>query len=219
MTNKNEQKQAQDQQQEQAQNENKKSADSSVPQQDTLSASEAKSDNHTEESLAPEKQIEALQAELLQTKDRMMRALADAENTRKRALKERDEAGKFAIANFARDLLDFSDNFRRALKSLPEDTPAAIMEGLLAMDKELLSVFERHGITKIDPLDEIFDPNLHEVMFETPMPDKVAGQIIQVIEPGYVIKDRLLRAAKVGVARTSDDTPQTDPGAKVDIQG
>ena len=148
-----------------------------------------------------------------------MRALADAENTRKRAIKDRDDAGKFAIANFARDLLDFGDNFKRALKSLPEDTPPAVSEGLNAMDKELLSVFDRHGITQIDPMDEMFDPNFHEVMFEAPMPGKAAGQIIQVIEPGYVIKDRLLRAAKVGIAQATDDSTPSDPGAQVDIQG
>lgn len=176
------------------------------------------SDN-VEELLTPEKQIEALQTELLQAKDRTMRALADAENTRKRAIKDRDDAGKFAIANFARDLLDFGDNFKRALKSLPEDTPPAVSEGLNAMDKELLSVFDRHGITQIDPMDEMFDPNFHEVMFEAPMPGKAAGQIIQVIEPGYVIKDRLLRAAKVGIAQATDDSTPSDPGAKVDIQG
>lgn len=183
-------------------------------------AANAEQENsNVEELLTPEKQIEALQAELLHAKDRTMRALADAENTRKRAIKDRDDAGKFAIANFARDLLDFGDNFKRALKSLPEDTPPAVSEGLNAMDKELLSVFDRHGITKIDPMDEMFDPNFHEVMFEAPMPGKAAGQIIQVIDSGYVIKDRLLRAAKVGIAQATDDGAPTDPGAQVDIQG
>jgi molecular chaperone GrpE len=162
----------------------------------------------------PEEQITALQEELLQNRDRMMRALADAENTRKRALKERDDASKYAVASFARDLLDFGDNFRRALKSLPEDTPPAVLEGLQAMDKELLNVFDRHGIRKIEPLDEPFDANYHEVMFETPMPGKAAGIIIQVVEPGYVLNDRLLRAAKVGIAKAEDTN--RDPGAKID---
>jgi molecular chaperone GrpE len=162
-----------------------------------------------------EEQIAALQQELLDSRDRMMRALADSENTRKRALKDRDDAGKYAVSNFARDLLDFGDNFRRALKALPEDTPKAVSEGLEAMEKELLNVFDRHGIRKISPMDEPFDANFHEVMFEAPMPGKPAGTIIQVIEPGYVLNDRLLRAAKVGIAKADDST---DTGVKIDQQ-
>lgn len=179
---------------------------------------EESQENQEEEQkeLTPEEQVTALQEELLQNRDRMMRALADAENTRKRALKERDDAGKYAVANFARDLLDFGDNFRRALESLPEDTPKAVMDGLQAMDKELLATFDRHGIRKIEPLDEPFDANYHEVMFESPAPGKAAGTIIQVIEPGYVLNDRLLRAAKVGIAKAEEGTG--DPGAKIDQQ-
>lgn len=191
-------------------------------QDETPETNEAQDGAPAEEprALTPEEQVTALQEELLQNKDRMMRALADAENTRKRALKERDDAGKYAVASFARDLLDFGDNFRRALESLPEDTPKAVMDGLQAMDKELLSVYDRHGIQKIEPLDEAFDANFHEVMFEAPTPGKAPGIIIQVIEPGYVLNDRLLRAAKVGIAKAApaDDGP-TDPGAKIDIQG
>lgn len=172
--------------------------------------------------LSPDQIIANLEAELAQTKDRTMRALADAENTRKRAMKDRDDAGKYAIANFARDLLDFSDNFRRALESLPPETPEAVKGGLDAMDRELQGTFDRHGITKIEPLDEPFDANFHEVMFEAPVPGKAKGIIIQVIEPGYVIKDRLLRAAKVGIAQAEvapQTDPNSDPGAKIDIQG
>lgn len=164
-----------------------------------------------------EDQIAALQQELLDARDRTMRALADAENTRKRSVKDRDDAGKYAVSNFARDLLDFSDNFRRALESLPADTPAAVSEGLLAMDKELLSTFERHGVRKIEPLDEMFNAHYHEVMFETPLPGKAAGTIIQVIEAGYVLNDRLLRAAKVGVAKADANAPSG--GHQVDIEG
>ena len=176
--------------------------------------------------LTPEQQIAALQDDLLQAKDRMMRALADAENTRKRAVKDREDAGKFAIAGFARDLLGFSDNFKRALEAIPADLKEidprveGVIEGVSAMRRELLSVFEAHGVRKIEPIDEMFDPNYHEVMFEAPMPDKQPGIIIQVVEPGYVIKDRLLRAAKVGIAKAGESAPTpTDPGSNVDIQG
>lgn len=175
---------------------------------DTAAANEPKSEQD---------QIAELQQQLLEARDRTMRALADSENTRKRAVKDRDDAGKYAVAGFARDLLDFGDNFRRALESLPEDTPPAVSEGLNAMDKELLNVFDRHGVRKIEPLDEAFDANFHEVMFEAPMPGKAAGTIIQVIEAGYVLNDRLLRAAKVGIAK-AEETPK-DPIEKVDIKG
>lgn len=157
----------------------------------------------------PDVLISSLQKDLEEARERTMRALADAENTRKRATKDREDAGKYAVANFARDLLDFSDNFKRALESLPEETPKSVSEGLTAMRTDLLSTFGRHGIKKIEPLDEMFDANYHEVMFEAPVPGKEAGMIIEVIEAGYVLNDRLLRAAKVGVAKA-------DPGAKID---
>jgi molecular chaperone GrpE len=182
-------------------------------------------EDNVETLMTPEAQIMALHTELLEAKDRTMRALADAENTRKRAIKDRNDAGNFAIANFARDLLGFSDNFKRALEAIPDDLKdidprlESVTEGLSAMRRELSSTFDRHGITKIEPLDEMFNPNFHEVMFETPLPGKQNGQIIQVIEPGYVIKDRLLRAAKVGLAKAIDQEGPTDPGVKVDIQG
>lgn len=165
----------------------------------------------------PEDQIAQLQKDLLDARDRTMRALADAENTRKRAMKDRDDAGKYAVSNFARDLLDFSDNFKRALESMPEDTPAAVGEGLNAMRNELQNTFDRHGIRKIEPLDQPFDANFHEVMFEAPTPDKAPGTIIQVIEAGYVLNDRLLRAAKVGIAKAGPEN--TEAGAQVDIKG
>lgn len=175
---------------------------------------------HTDAPQSLEDQVIALQQELLEARDRTMRALADAENTRKRSVKDRDDAGKYAVAAFARDLLDFGDNFRRALESLPDSTPVAVSEGLSAMDKELLATFERHGVRKIEPLGEMFDANFHEVMFEMPVEGKPAGTIAQVIDPGYVLNDRLLRAAKVGIAKASSaDNGPTDPGAQVDIEG
>ncbi len=150
--------------------------------------------------------IAALEVELFDAKDKMMRALAEAENARRRAVKDREDAGKYAVTNFARDLLDFSDNFHRALAAIPADLHederiGVIITGLESMDANLLKTFERHGIKKIEPLDEPFNPNFHEVMFETPIPGKPGGLVIQVVEAGYVIADRLLRAAKVGVSK------------------
>ena len=150
--------------------------------------------------------IKTLEAEVADAKDKMMRALADAENTRRRAVKDREDAGKYAVSGFAKDLLDFADNFHRALSSIPaeihdDERIASIVAGLEAMDAQLLKTFERHGIKKIEPLDETFNPNFHEVMFEAPTPGKPAGVVIQVIESGYILNDRLLRAAKVGISK------------------
>ena len=150
--------------------------------------------------------IAALEKEVADWKEKMMRALADAENTRRRAVKDREDAGKYAVTSFAKDLLDFSDNFHRALSAIPaelhsDERVAGIITGLEAMDANLLKTFEKHGIKKIEPLDETFNPNYHEVMFEAPIPGKPAGIVIQVVEAGYLIADRLLRAAKVGVSK------------------
>lgn len=150
--------------------------------------------------------IAALEKEVADWKEKMMRALADAENTRRRAVKDREDAAKFAVTSFAKDLLDFSDNFHRALAAIPEELHTderigAIIVGLESMDANLLKTFEKHGIKKIEPLDETFNPNFHEVMFEALTPGKPAGIVIQVVEAGYVLNDRLLRAAKVGISK------------------
>lgn len=151
--------------------------------------------------------IAVLEGELARSKDQMLRALADAENTRKRAIKEREDASRYAISAFARDMLEIADNFRRAIDALPEDARigderiASLISGIEATERVLLKNFEKHGIKKIEPLGQPFDPNFHEVMFEAPVPGKTAGTIIQLVEPGYVLHDRLLRPARVGVAK------------------
>lgn len=182
-------------------------------------------ENAPQDGMDENSRIAALEVELQESKDRMMRALADAENTRKRALKDREDAGKYAVSRFAKDLLDFADNFQRALGAIPEDlkdTDARlnnVIEGLQAMEREMLKVFEKNGVKKIEPLDEKFDPNFHEVMFETPIPGKEAGIVIQVVESGYVLHDRLLRPARVGIAKQAENEtgPQSDgPGSQID---
>lgn len=167
-------------------------------------------------------QIEALQAELDRTKDNALRALAEADNTRKRALRERDDAGKYAVTGFARDLLAVADNFRRAMDSIPPELRDAneqiknLIVGIESVEREMLAAFDKHGIKKLEPNDEMFNPNFHEVMFEAPVPGKMAGQIIQLIEPGYMLNDRLLRPARVGVARGDEGPPPE--GSRLDTQ-
>ncbi|MEC7488763.1 MAG: nucleotide exchange factor GrpE [Pseudomonadota bacterium] len=149
-------------------------------------------------------------------KDKLLRALADTENLRRRSLKDLGDARKYTSANFARDMLSVADNLRRAMESIPEDGDpdgaalVAFIEGISLTEKELLATLDRQGIKKIEPLGEKFDPQLHEAMFEVPTTEAEGGVILQVVESGYVIHDRLLRPAKVGVAKAhnpdSDDT-------------
>lgn len=159
-----------------------------------------------------EEQTSQLQAELDAAKDQMIRALAEAENIRKRSVKEREDASKFAVTSFAKDMLDIADNLRRALEAIPADLlegeprMKSLIEGIEATERTLLRGFEKHGIRRINPMDEVFNPNFHEVMFEAPVPGKPAGAIIQVLETGYMLHDRLLRPARVGVVRDNGQT-------------
>ena len=151
--------------------------------------------------------LEAAQAEAAKFKDQMLRALAEAENTRRRAQRERDDAIKYAVAGFARDLLSVADNLRRAIASIPSDMLANdealrnLASGVELTERLLLAAFERHNLRKIEPLGEKFDSNLHQAMLEVPNSGQPAGTVVQVHEAGYVLHDRLLRPALVGVAK------------------
>ncbi|HCK32232.1 MAG TPA: nucleotide exchange factor GrpE [Rhodospirillaceae bacterium] len=162
-----------------------------------------------EDSSVLQTRIIELEADIASIKDKAMRALADAENTRKRAEREKVDASKFAITKFAKDLLEVADNMRRALDSIPEDRREEsdliknIVIGIEAVDKTLLKTMENHGVKKLEPTEGKFDPNFHEAMFEAEIPGKNAGEIIQLVEPGYILNDRLLRPARVGVSKAS----------------
>lgn len=144
---------------------------------------------------------EQLRAERDDYKDRWVRALAEAENARKRGDKARREAEQYGGSKLARDILPVYDNMKRALDAATEETPAALIEGVQLTMRELLNVFSKHGITLISPqLGDRFDPNLHEAMFEAPVPETKAGDIIQVSAEGFMLHDRLLRPAQVGVS-------------------
>jgi len=151
--------------------------------------------------------IAELQEKLAEVTDKTLRALAEAENTRKRMEKERQDTAKFAVSSFARDLLSVSDNLGRALSAItPEQREQNeqlknIFIGVEATEREMMRLMENNGIKKIDALGKPFDPNIHEVMFEADAPDKTPGIIIQVLDHGYMIHERLLRPARVGVAK------------------
>lgn len=172
--------------------------------------------------------VDALREELTILNDKVLRLAAELENTRRRADREKQDASRYAIAGFARDLLTVADTFSRALETAPKEgdevSPealSALVSGVRMTDAALLGVLERHGVKRIDPKGEKFDPNLHQAVAQAPggVP---AGHVLDVAQPGFVIGDRVLRAAMVVVSTgpaTADDSSkdgQSAPGGRVD---
>jgi molecular chaperone GrpE len=154
----------------------------------------------------------ALRAEVADLKDRLLRALADVENIRKRAERDRRDAEVYGATRFARDLLSVHDNFDRALDSMTDtvrDAAPGLVEGIELTRRDLLNAFEKHRIVKIAPrAGDRFDPKLHQAMFEAPVPGTRAGDIIQVMGDGFMIGERLLRPAQVGVSAGGPAVPR-----------
>ena len=154
-----------------------------------------------------ERSVPELEAEAAELKDRLLRALAEQENIRRRAQRELEEAVRYAASGLARDLLPTADNLRRAIESVSEELAAdeplrQMLAGVSATERALLDAFGRHGISRIDPLGEPFDPNRHQAMFEVEDAERPAGTVAEVLQPGYLHYDRLLRPAMVGVAKS-----------------
>lgn len=155
--------------------------------------------------LAEHDRLAKLEAELAEAKSSLLYAHAEAQNVRRRAEKEAIDARTYAATAFARDLLSVADNLARGLEAIPaelrqDDKLKSVIAGLEATGRELENVFQRHGISKMTTLGETLDPNFHQAMFELPS-DKPVGTIVQEMQAGYMIKDRLLRPALVGVAK------------------
>jgi molecular chaperone GrpE len=152
-------------------------------------------------------ELEKAKAEVAEYKDKALRAVAELENFRRRAEKEREDVAKYAISNFAREMLPVADNLRRALDSQPSvDGEAAaplkaFIAGVELTERELLAAFERFGLKKIEPMGQPFDHNFHQAMFEIEDAGQPAGTVVQVMQAGYLLKDRLLRPALVGVSK------------------
>jgi len=152
--------------------------------------------------------IAALHAENVELKDKLLRALAETENTRRRAERDRADASTYAVTRFAREMLTIADNFARALAHLPpavreaaDPQVQAVIEGVEATERQLLAALETYGIKPIDTSDGKFDPNLHQAIAEVAGEGRPAGSIVNVVQTGYTIGDRLLRTAMVTVAR------------------
>lgn len=169
----------------------------------------------------PAVRIGALEAEVADLKDKLLRALAEAENVRRRAERDKIEISKYAVAGFAREILPVADNLRRALDSIDQktreenETVEALVVGVEMTERDMLNAFERFRITPIEALGRKFDHNLHEAMFETEDKDQPEGTVVQVLQTGYMLGERLLRPAKVGVSKGgSKAAPEAEPAAE-----
>lgn len=172
-----------------------------------------------EEALSPhEAEIASLTAERDELKDKLMRALAEAENIRRRADRDKKDAEAYGGTRLARDLLSVHDNMSRALAAADETAKASatgLIEGIELTQKELLNAFSKHRIEKVEPeIGEKFDPNLHQAMFEAPIPGAANGSIIEVMQTGFTISGRLLRPALVGVAKAAPAPAAEAPKAE-----
>jgi molecular chaperone GrpE len=183
-------------------------ANKASPEPETISDDAAAGD-----AAAPDP-VAALEAERADLKDKLLRTLAEMENLRRRTEREVADAKAYAVTGFARDMLSVADNLRRALESFGtaavEGPAKTLAEGVDLTEREMLKTFEKHGVKKIEPLGEKFDPNLHQAMFEAPDPTQPKGHVVAVVQAGYAISGRVLRPALVGV---SAGAPKAEPPA------
>lgn len=177
---------------------------------------------------APADSVAALAKEAADLKDRLLRTLAEMENLRRRTDREVADARTYGVTNFARDILAVADNMERAMKALDNEIRdkadagvKALLDGVELTERELINVMEKHGVRKIEPRGQKFDPNLHQAMLEIPDASVPAGTVVQIMQPGYTIGDRVLRPALVGVAKGGPkaQAPATDAPANDNSTG
>ena len=152
--------------------------------------------------------VDVLRSENADLRDKYLRLAAEMDNLRRRTERDVKDAKSYSVAGFARDMLAVSDNLRRALEAIPADAREvgdtglkALAEGVEMTERSMLAALERHGVRKLDPMGEKFDPNFHQAMFEVPNPEIASNTVVQVVQAGYVIGERVLRPAMVGVAK------------------
>jgi molecular chaperone GrpE len=171
------------------------------------SAKAEKPNDSPQPGAVPAADLDALLAENAELRDRLLRTMADMENLRRRTEREKTDTARYAISNFARDVLTVGDNLQRTIDHVPADASAqdpalkSFLEGVELTERELLNVLERHGVTRIEPRGQRFDPNCHQAMYEVPDPSVPEGTVVDVMQAGYVIGDRCLRPALVAVAK------------------
>jgi molecular chaperone GrpE len=166
-------------------------------------------------------EVARLEAEKAELKDRLLRSMAEIENVRRRSEREIADARSYAISKFAADMLGVADNMGRALAAIPQEAREsgdqamkALLDGAELTEREMLRALEKHGVKRIDPKGERFDPHFHQAIFEVPDPSVPAGTVAQVVQVGYQIGDRVLRPAMVGVARGGPKQAQNGPAAE-----
>ena len=187
--------------------------ETSKPEDDKAAATAAATEAQgAEDTATPEAEaqdpLEALRAENAELRDKLLRTVAEMENLRKRTAREVADARAYGITGFARDVLEIADNLQRALDAVPAEAKAgadpglkALMEGVELTERSLLNALEKHGVKKFDPSGEKFDPNFQQAMYEVPDPSVPAGTVVHVVQAGYMIGDRVLRPALVGVSK------------------
>ncbi len=188
----------------------------------------AEDNKPAQEQAAPEAVVDAapqvdekaeLQKQVAELRDRFLRAVAETENVRKRAEREVADSRAYAIANFARDAISVADNLSRALEAIPpearagaDETLKVLLEGVELTEREFQKTLAKHGVRKLDPLGDKFDPNFHQAMFEVPDQNVPAGLVVQVVQTGYAIGERVLRPALVGVSKGGSKMPAGTAG-------
>jgi molecular chaperone GrpE len=172
-----------------------------------------------EEAVATPDPLDVLRAENADLRDKYLRLAAEMDNLRRRTERDVKDAKSYSVAGFARDMLAVSDNLRRALDAIPADalesdaSLKALAEGVEMTERSMLGALERHGVRKLDPVGEKFDPNFHQAMFEVPNPDVANNTVVQVVQAGFTIGERVLRPAMVGVSKGGPKAPSGEANA------
>ena len=168
-------------------------------------------DEDIDENISVKQKVENQNIEIKELKDQLLRSLAESENLRKRTIKEIGDAKKYSHIYFVRDILSSVDNLQRALEAVPNDKSQLsepiknLIVGLEIVEKEIINTFEKHSLKQINPLGEKFDYNLHQAMFEVPTNEKEPGYVVEVSQKGYLLHDRLVRPAMVGISKKSEE--------------
>jgi molecular chaperone GrpE len=193
------------------------------PQADAASRADEAANPAQEQELDP---MQVLMTEIAELKDQRLRMAAEMENLRRRTAREIKDAKSYAISGFARDMLQVSDNLQRALAAVPEQAESAsdnglktLVEGVQLTERAMLSTLERHGVRKLEPMGQKFDPNFHQAMYEVPNTDVPNNTVLDVVQPGYVIGDRMLRPAMVGVSKGGPKEAAQPETAQPDSDG
>ena len=177
-------------------------------------AADAPMDEAVAETPAEPDPLDALRAENAELRDKYLRLAAEMDNLRRRTERDVKDAKSYSVAGFARDMLAVSDNLRRALDAIPADAREggdaglnALAEGVEMTERSMLAALERHGVRKLDPMGERFDPNFHQAIFEVPNAEVASNTVVQVVQAGFVIGERVLRPAMVGVSKGGPKAP------------